>query len=116
MKTYSVELIDHVAEVIDRKAEELGLTPVEQIRVCLGSWAYQVSPPQPRPIFMRAVPENPDPTSEDGVIMMRLSIARFKREIKEGAVKCRYCTLPLTWEDLKKNECSSCGKSDPLEI
>lgn len=122
MKKYEVEVADRVAETIDFHAESLGITPAEAIRYTLGTWARSVNPPPPRiqaiqvdasQLFGR--PSPPPEMPPELETMHRLSLWSMKKAVKSGEVKCRHCTLPLTWEAIEKNECQSCGGKQPLE-
>jgi hypothetical protein len=115
MKKYEIEMADRVAETIDFSADSLGITPADQVRYILGSWARSVDPPPPRTPVLKVDASQLFGIPPEVMAMHKLSLWSMKKAVAAGEVKCKRCTMVLTWEAIEKNECQSCGEKDPIE-
>ena len=87
-----LELDDNIYQKLLAKAEEVGITVPELVRVIIGDSTIRRADPQK---YM-----------EQMTRFMKL----FPRLLMAGeAIKCSACTLPLTMEAIEQGKCLNCG-------
>jgi len=104
MKNINLELADAIYDNLFDESGERGITPEELVRWIIGDYArYRQSATAVR----MALP-NINPMVSETEKMLKLSGMFMKSAIKNGAIKCSNCTMPLSVEDIEEGKCSKC--------
>ena len=98
MKSYQIELSDHVASFVEYQAKLNGDSPEELLRGII--WEHY------RPAF----PIPPRPTFEEQMAAYMPVIKQFisGMQASSGQLSCRNCTQKLTAADVATGFCSKC--------
>ncbi len=100
----NLELNDDIYGDLVTESAERGITVEELVRWVVGDYArYRQSPP---PVRMALPHINPMASQTEE--LLKLSAMFMKSQIKNGAVKCSNCTMPLSVEDIEEGKCSKC--------
>ncbi len=99
----TIQLTDEVYSKLEEQSKERGVAPEAMVQWLVGDWLRMV---YPRPL---TIPQPVERLAESSSELSKIMNVLMKSMLSSGAFKCQVCTSDLSYEDIMKGECPSCG-------